>query len=153
NPEDVAIFRLIDRSNVGQHVAYPKFLCAMPLEEAGEFPGIEMIGVVRDGFELWGRDCLGRQSLVAYPPLGADRVAEALRALAPEPVRHEVHSGKCLRKHQRMIVAVARLAGGPACEIGALLEGAAAFAEELGLRNADLCERRAQGRPGTFADT
>ncbi len=51
-----------------------------------------------------------------------------------------------------MVVAVVGRAGGPAGEVGALLEGAVAFAEEVGLGHAHLGERRAQRRPGALAD-
>jgi hypothetical protein len=134
-------------------MAHAEISGAMPGKKRRELAGIQMIGVVRRAAVLGVGNRLGRQALIAQPPLGRHEIAEAAPLPLAQPVRHQVHLREPLRKHQGMIIGVIPGTGGPAGKLSALLEGGVALPEKRGLGYADAFQRRAHGRPGALADT
>ena len=101
----------------------------MLLQERRELGRVEMIGVVRNRFELRSRDGLRCETIVTQPPLRTDRIAEAAAIVARQPVRYEIHLREALREHQRVVIEVIGCARRPVREPCALFESRIALSE------------------------
>ena len=70
---DIAVLGEIHATHVGEHMPHTELLAAMLLQERRELARVEMIGVVRNRFELGGGDGLGRKAVVAETSLRSRR--------------------------------------------------------------------------------
>ncbi len=91
-------------------------------QKGPKFPGVQMVGVIRQTGEFGRGDQLGRQAMTADAGLKAQAIREALAPRIFEPIRSEVTFFVAHRQRKGMVVGVRMAAVHPSHELRALLE-------------------------------
>ena len=158
-------FNILDIPALGLHhpghiihdVTYAEVLHAMLTNEGREAPGIQVIGVIGDA-RIFGRgNQFGAEPQLTHRLLETHGVREGGRILMlfgiSVPERRQVEAREAFGQHQRVIVEIGSLAGGPPGKFRALLERGVALSEEFRLRHTHLLQSGTHRRPGPFAHT
>src|SRR5258706_3284522 len=119
---NVAALLGLDANDLVIEVIDTQLIDTVPAQKRPEFPGVQMVGVIRQAREFGCGNQLGCQAMTAEACLKAHAVRESLVPRIFQPIRSEVAFFVAYRQRKWMVVGVRIASVHPSHELRALLE-------------------------------
>jgi hypothetical protein len=149
---DIAVFVRLDGGYPVLDVTHTQRVGAVSGQQFGEFPCIEVVGVIQYAGIFRRLRLLGAEVPVAHHALRTDGVGERPFAAGVQPQRGQVIVRIACRRREGMVIDIRPATVDPADKTCALLEAGGALPDERCFGNADAFQGGAHGWPGTLAD-